>query len=100
MRREWTAVAIKDNTDIKPPILSPISQNLGGLPNLLIQVGDHEVLLNDSTRLAARAEEAGVDVTLEVWDNMWHVFHAFAGVVPEAQQAINNIGKFVQQHVG
>ncbi|CQR74922.1 Monoterpene epsilon-lactone hydrolase [Sporomusa ovata DSM 2662] len=85
---------------IKPPILSPINQNLGGLPSLLIQVGDHEVLLNDSTRLAARAQEAGVDVTLKVWDNMWHVFHAFAAIVPEAQQAINTIGKFVQKHVG
>jgi len=89
------------NSDSKPPILSPISQNLGGLPSLLIQVGDHEVLLNDSTRLAARAaQETGVDVTLEVWDNMWHVFQVFAAIVPEAQQAINNIGKFVQKHVG
>ena len=82
---------------VKPPLLSPINQDLGGLPPLLIQVGDHDILLSDSTRLVERAKAAGVDVTLEVWDNMWHVFHFFAAIVPEAQQAIDNIGKFVQK---
>jgi len=85
---------------VKPPILSPIRQNLGGLPSLLIQVGDHEVLLSDSTRLAERAKEAGVDVTLEVWDNMWHGFQALAAILPEAEQAMNNIGEFIKKHLG
>ena len=89
-----------DSLTIKPPILSLINQNLSGLPSLLIQVGDHEVLLSDSTRFAERAREAGVDVKLEVWDNMWHVFQAFAAFVPEAKQAIDNIGTFVQKHLG
>ncbi|MCL6638841.1 MAG: alpha/beta hydrolase [Firmicutes bacterium] len=84
----------------KPAILSPIRQNLGGLPSLFIQVGDHEVLLSDSVRLAERAREAGVDVTLEVWDNMWHGFQALAAVLPEAEQAVNNIGRFIKKHLG
>ncbi len=89
-----------DPAAAKPPILSPIRQNLQGLPPLLIHVGDHEILLSDSTRLAERAQQAGVEVTLEVWDNMWHVFHQFAPIVPEARQAVDNIGKFVQKHAG
>ncbi len=88
---------------VKPPILSPIRQNLEGLPNLLVQVGDHEILLSDSTRLAERAKEAGVDVTgvdvtLEIWDNMWHIFQFFAPFVPEGNQAIKNISKFVKNN--
>jgi epsilon-lactone hydrolase len=54
------------------------------------------VLLSDSTRLADRARAAGVGVTLEVWDNMWSVFHFLAYMLPEAQQAITNIGQFIR----
>jgi len=89
-----------DSSAIKPPILSPINENLSGLPSLLIQVGDHEVLLSDSIRLAERAKEANVDVKLEIWDEMWHLFHSFGAIVPEARQAIDNIGKFIKQHIG
>lgn len=88
------------NLTIKPPILSPIRQNFNGFPSLLIQVGDHEILLSDSTRLAERVREAEVNVTLEVWDDMWHAFQLFAGFVPEANQAIDNIGKFINENIG
>lgn len=67
------------------------------MPDLFIQVGDHEVLLSDSTRLAERAQAAGVQVELEIWDNMWTVFHFLAYMLPEAQQAIVNIGRFVRE---
>lgn len=86
--------------DLKPTTLSPIKSNLDGLPPLLIQLGNDEVLLSDSTRLAERAEKAGVEVTLEIWENMWHAFQTFAGVVPEAKAAIQHIGDFVGCHVG
>lgn len=88
-----------DNLTVKPPILSPIKQNLAGLPNLLIQVGDHEVLLNDSTRLAERAKAVGVDVTLEIWPKMWHVFQGFASMMPEAKQAVDKIGEFIRKNL-
>jgi monoterpene epsilon-lactone hydrolase len=78
------------------PILSPLRMDLQGLPDLFIQVGDHEVLLSDSTRLADRAQAAGVKVDLEIWDNMWTVFQMLAYMLPEAQQAIMNIGRFVR----
>jgi monoterpene epsilon-lactone hydrolase len=82
--------------DPRHPYASPLYADLRGLPPLLIQVGDAEVILDDSTRVAARAREAGVDVTLEVWDEMPHVFHAFAGLLPESDQAIERIGEWLQ----
>jgi acetyl esterase/lipase len=83
--------------DLTQPFASPLYGDLHGLPPLLIQVGDHEVLL-DATRLAERATQAGVEVTLEVWDEMWHVWHASAESLPEGCQAIERIGAFMRQH--
>lgn len=82
------------------PLLSPLYADLGGLPPLLIHVGSDEILLNDSTRLAERAQAAGVEVTLEIWPRMWHVWHIFAPYLPEAKQAIAVIGTFVRQQLG
>lgn len=78
----------------KPAILSPLRLYLHGLPHLYIQVGDQEVLLSDAERLADRARADGVEVTLEVWENMWSVFQFMAALLPEAQQAIMNIGNY------
>ncbi|MNO30308.1 Monoterpene epsilon-lactone hydrolase [compost metagenome] len=77
-------------------ILSPLRMDLQGLPELFVQVGDHEVLLSDSTRLAERAKASGVHVNLEIWEKMWSCFHFLAYMLPEAEQAIVNIGKFVR----
>lgn len=78
------------------PLASPVFARLAGLPPTLVQVGDHELLLDDSTRFARSAQAAGVDVTLEVWPEMWHVWHSFAAELPEAQQALEHIGDFVR----
>ena len=78
------------------PLASPLFADLAGLPPLLIQVGTAEVLLDDSTRFAERAELAGVEVDLEVWDEMIHVFQAFP-MLEEADNAIQNIGRWVRQ---
>ena len=56
------------------------------------------MLLDDSTRAAENARAAGVDVTLEVWPDMPHVWHAFAPFLPEASEAIQRIGAFVRKH--
>jgi acetyl esterase/lipase len=69
---------------------------LSSLPPLLIQVGDHELLLSDSLRLADKAKAAGVEAQLEVWPEMWHVWHTFAASLPEAQAALQRIGDFVR----
>jgi epsilon-lactone hydrolase len=81
--------------DPRDPLVSPLHADFRGLPPMLIHVGDAEILLDDATRVAARAKAAGVQVDLEVWDEMPHVWHVFAKILPEGQQAIDKIGKFV-----
>jgi acetyl esterase/lipase len=85
--------------DPRSPLAAPLYAELQGLPPLLIQVGTSETLYDDATRLATRAEAAGVEVTLEPWDDMIHVWHLFAEMLPEGQQAIDRIGEFLRQHV-
>ena len=77
------------------PLVSPLYGNLTGLPPLLIQTGSDELLLDDSTRLAKQATEAGVNVQIEVWDGLWHVFQSSAGKIPEATRAISRIASFI-----
>lgn len=79
------------------PLASPLYGDLHGLPPLLIQVGSEEILLSDSTRLAENARNAGVEVTLEIWEGMQHVWHFAANILPEARQAIEKIGKFIRE---
>jgi acetyl esterase/lipase len=86
--------------DPRDPLAAPLHADLTGLPPILIHVGDAEVLLDDSTRFAAKAEAAGVDVTLEVWPEMVHVWHASAGFVPESDQAIARIAEFARPKIG
>lgn len=80
------------------PLASPLYADLRGLPPLLIQVGTSEVLLDDAVRLAERAKSAGVNVTLEQWADMIHVWQFFASMLPEGGQAIDRIGRFIQDH--
>ncbi len=84
--------------DPKDPLISPIYGDYKGLPPMLIQVGDAEVLLDDSTRVAEKARAAGVKVELEAWPEMFHVWHVFAKILPEGQQAIDRIGEYVLAH--
>ena len=82
--------------DLKNPLLSPVFANVAGLPPTLIQVGDDEILLSDSTRFAAMLEEEGIKVELEVFPEMWHVFQLFVGKMPESKAAIRKIGQFIR----
>ena len=66
------------------------------MPPLLIQVGSVEVLLNDSTSLAERAKEANVPVTLEIWEQMIHVWHRYYPVLQEGREANARIGEYVR----
>jgi len=84
--------------DPKTPLAAPLHADLRGLPPLLIQVGSSETLLDDSTRVAERAKAAGVKVDLEVWSEMIHVWQLFAPILPEGQEAIEKIGKFIREH--
>jgi epsilon-lactone hydrolase len=91
------ASAYLGGADARTPLASPLHADLAGLPPLFIQVGSDEVLLDDATELAERARTAGVDVTLEVWDAMIHVWQWFLPMLDEAQSAVDRIGAFVQE---
>ncbi len=82
--------------DLEDPMLSPVFADVAGLPETLIQVGDHEILLSDSTRLADKIAASGGNVTLQVWPEMWHVFQFFVRQMPESKQAIRDIAKFIR----
>jgi monoterpene epsilon-lactone hydrolase len=84
----------------KDPLASPIHADLKGLPPIYIQVGGDETLLDDSQRLADIARKAGVDVTLDVYPGMQHVFHFLAGVAPEADNTIRKLAQWVRRKLG
>ena len=84
------------NEDVRNPLLSPVFANVAGLPPTLIQVGDDEILLSDSTRFADKLKTAGIEVELEVFPEMWHVFQLFVGKMPESKAAIRKIGAYIR----
>ena len=84
-------------TDPKNPYASPLYADFRGLPPLCIQVGSAEILLDDATRLVKRAKEAGVEVQLDIWEGMIHVFQVFAVMAPEGREGINKIGEFIKK---
>jgi len=92
------AGAYLGSADAKTPLASPLGADLAGLPPILIQVGSEEVLLSDSTMLAARAGAAKVDVTLEVWPDMVHVFHFFYPLLTDARTAIDRMAIWAERH--
>lgn len=101
VQREMVGVIAKlylGGKDPRSPLASPLYADLHGLPPLLIQVGESETLLDDSTRLAEKAKVAGVPAKLEVWPEMIHVWQIFGSFLPEARQAIDGIGAFVREH--
>ncbi|WP_406437640.1 alpha/beta hydrolase [Streptomyces sp. NBC_01613] len=86
--------------DPDQPMLSPaVLADLTGFPPMLLQAGTNEVLLDDSTRMAARARAAGVDVVLDITADVPHVFQSFAGVLNEADEALDRAVLFLTQHI-
>lgn len=77
------------------PDASPVFADVRGLPPVLVQVGENEVMLSDAVRLASNLGESRVRVSLEVWPGMFHVWHMFAGQMPEADQAMRNAARFL-----
>ena len=84
--------------ELTSPLISPLYANLKGLPPLLIQVGTDEILLDDSTRFAEKARDAGVNVTLKIWDEMFHVFQLIP-FLPETKKMVDSIAEFVSQNL-
>ena len=90
--------AYVQNGSLRDPRASPLHADFAGFPPLLIQVGTREALLDDSTRVAERARDAGVQVSLEKGDGLIHVWPLFAPRAPESIAALASLGGFVQRH--
>jgi epsilon-lactone hydrolase len=97
--KEW-ALCYADEANLSNPLVSPVYADFHGFPPLLIQVGSEEILLDDSLLLTEKAKADGVAVTLKVWDGMWHVWQALGDFLPESRKAFEELGQFVQEHVG
>jgi acetyl esterase/lipase len=87
------------DADPRDPRISPVFADLHGLPPLLVQVGSAEMIVEDSRVFAERCRAAGGRVELEVAAEMIHVWHIFAGRVPEATEAVGRIGRFLRSHL-
>jgi len=80
------------------PLASPAHARLEGLPPLLVQVGGAEMILEQVRAFAARANEAGVDCTLDEWPDMFHDWHVFASLFAKSRAALERLGEFVRRH--
>lgn len=92
----WMAGLYLNGKDPKTPLAAPLHADLKGLPPILVQVGTAETLLDDSTRIAEKLYDAGVEVRLAVWPNMVHVFPLFAPVLSEGRDGCIEIGAFIR----
>lgn len=91
-----TAAFYCDEDALSSPQASPVFADIDGFPPVFIQVGDHEILLSDATRMTDKLSAAGIPVTLQVWPEMWHVFQFFVGQMPEAGRAVRDIGRYIR----
>ena len=96
----WYAGRYMPNGDRSAPLASPVFATLAGLPPLLVQVGSHEVLLDDAVRLAALAGRDDVEVTLQVAPEGTHVFQSHFGALDEADEALDQVARFFRRHLG
>ena len=92
---EEAAPAYLGGADPMNPIASPLFGDWNGAPPLLILVGDTEVLLDDSRKLADVAKAAGVDVTLSVYPEMPHIWTMSYPAFPEAVEGVTEMAEFV-----
>ena len=89
-----------DDDELRLPLVSPVYADPTDLCPVYVQVGDHEILLSDSERLAENIERAGGQVELEVWPDMWHVFQAFVLVMPESRAAVRKLAGTMRDRLG
>jgi acetyl esterase/lipase len=83
--------------DLKNPYISPYYADPKGLPPIFIQVSDSELIMDDSIRFEKKAKAAGVEIEVEVWHKMVHVWQAFSPILPEATKAIKKLGAYIEQ---
>jgi len=86
------------DNDLHDPLVSPINGDLSGLPPLYVQVSDSEMLLDDSLRLARRGHTYDVEVNVDIWHKVPHVWQAVA-FLPESDDALEKAGRFLRDHI-
>ena len=99
LNRPWVAACARayvGREDPRHPLVSPLHADLHGLPRTLIQVGTDEILLGDSRRLQERLRAAGVPVRYEEYPRRWHVFQASAGLLADADRALESAARFMR----
>jgi monoterpene epsilon-lactone hydrolase len=84
----------------RDPLANPLYANLSGLPPLYITVSRDETLLDDAVRFEKIAREAGVEVKMDIFPEMQHVWHFMAGAAPEADQAVQQMSDWVRPKLG
>jgi len=89
--------AYASGMDMKNPYISPLFADTNDLPPLFMQVGEREILLDDTLRFAEKATASGVPVTLDVWPEMFHSWQLFAPHMPEALYALKRIGSYIRK---
>jgi acetyl esterase/lipase len=90
--------AFVGKNDPTNPLISPIFADFRGLPPLLIHAGEVEMLSRDAEIVAERAQQAGVDVTLEIYPRMWHAWQIFYPQIPQAGDSLQKIAGFLRKH--
>jgi acetyl esterase/lipase len=94
----WIPAYVGDN-DLRNPLISPLYGDFTGFPPMLIHSATREIDLSGGIRLAQKARRQGVDVTLDVWDGMWHVWHMMWPDIPESREACHDIAVFLKKHL-
>ncbi len=94
--KKW-AEMYAGNEDLTNPLISPLYGNLHDFPSFLLQCSNTEMLYDDSRRMYNKAKEAGVEVELQVWNNLIHWWHLFQRIVPEANEAVERIVDYIKK---
>ena len=89
----------RNAADPRDPYVSPVFGDFTGIPPLLVQVGEAEVMYDDSANVVERARACGVDVTFESVPEMVHVWHLFAPMLAEGRAAIERAGDFLSERL-
>ncbi len=93
---KWLRAAYCGEIDPADPRVSPLRADPVGLPPTLVQVGTVDATLADAVRFARSARSADVDVTLDIWDGLWHAWH-YHRDLPEADRALAEVGRFIAE---
>ena len=95
------ALAYAKKADQKNPYVSPVYGDYSkGFPPTLIQAGTKEIFLSNAIRQYHALDDAGIEVKLDPYEGMWHVFQALRWNLPESKRARAKVKTFLEKHIG